>query len=135
MPGDLDRPGDSTDAGTPSVKEPDADSRPDADLTSPPVSRTPTPLPRAKKRSISRAAWFALILGAFALIFLLIFVLQNNVPTQFTFGPWTFTMPLGVAMLFAAIAGALVTAMVGTARMFVLGRSVRSLEHERDTTQ
>jgi uncharacterized integral membrane protein len=44
-------------------------------------------------------------------------------------------MPLGVAMLFAAIAGALVTAMVGTVRMFVLGRSVRTLEHERDTTQ
>lgn len=39
-------------------------------------------------------------------------------------------MPLGVAMLFAAIAGALVTAMV-----FVLGRSVRALEHERDTIQ
>ena len=74
-------------------------------------------------------------MGAVALIFLLIFVLQNNVPALFTFGPWTFAMPLGVAMLFAAIAGALVTAMVGTVRMFVLGRSVRTLEHERDTTQ
>lgn len=58
------------------------------------------------------------------------FVLQTNVPALFTFGPWTFAMPLGVAMLFAAIAGALVTAMV-----FVLGRSVRALEHERDTIQ
>jgi uncharacterized integral membrane protein len=117
------------------VKEPDADTEPDADVTRPPVPPTPTPLPRAYKRSFSRAAWFALIVGAVALIFLLIFVLQNNVPALFTFGAWTFTSPLGVAMLFAAIAGALVTAMVGTVRMFVLGRSVRTLEHERDTTQ
>jgi len=68
------------------------------------------------------------------LIFLLVFVLQNNGPTLFTFWAWTFTLPLGIAMLFAAIAGALVTAMVGTARMIVLGRSVRNLEHERDKT-
>ena len=135
MPSDLDRPGDSPDAGTSSVKEPDADTERDADMTRPPVPPTPTPLPRANKRSFSRAAWFALIVGAVALIFLLIFVLQNNVPALFTFGAWTFTLPLGVAMLFAAIAGALVTAMVGTVRMVVLGRSVRTLEHERDTTQ
>jgi uncharacterized integral membrane protein len=42
---------------------------------------------------------------------------------------------LGVAVLFAAIAGALVMAMVGTTRMFVLGRSVRNLEHQRDKTR
>ena len=96
---------------------------------------TPAAVPQAKKRSFSRAAWFALIVGAIVLIFLLVFVLQNNVPTQFTFWAWTFTLPLGVAVLFAAIAGALVTAMVGTARMFVLGRSVRNLEHQRDKTR
>ncbi|WP_370585813.1 lipopolysaccharide assembly LapA domain-containing protein [Tessaracoccus sp. MC1627] len=56
----------------------------------------------------------------------------EHAPTELTFWAWTFTSPVGVAMLFAAIAGALVTAMVGTARMIVLGRTVRSLEHERD---
>ena len=34
-------------------------------------------------------------------------------------------------MLFAAIAGALITAMVGTVRMVVLGRNVRRLQRER----
>jgi uncharacterized integral membrane protein len=36
-----------------------------------------------------------------------------------------------VAVLFAGIGGALITAMVGTIRMVVLGRSVRSLERQR----
>ena len=133
MPSDLDRPGDSASASIPSAKEPAEVTQPDAEVTRPPIPRAA--VPQAKKRSVSRAAWFALITGAVALIFLLVFVLQNNLPTQFTFWAWTFTLPLGVAMLFAAIAGALVTAMVGTVRMIVLRRSVRSLEHERDSNQ
>ncbi len=87
----------------------------------------------SRKRSISRAAWFALVVGVFVLIFMLIFILQNNVSAQFTFLAWTFAVPLGVAVLFAAIGGALVTAMVGTVRMIVLGRSVKRLEQERTT--
>jgi uncharacterized integral membrane protein len=65
------------------------------------------------------------------LIFMLVFILQNNVPTQFTFLAWNFTIPLGVAVLFAGIGGALITAMVGTIRMIVLGRNVRKLERTR----
>jgi len=134
MPSDLDRPSDSTSAASPSASKAEVDAQPDAEVVRPPVPPTPTPAAQANRRSVSRAAWFALIVGAAMLIFLLVFVLQNNGPTLFTFWAWTFTLPLGIAMLFAAIAGALVTAMVGTARMIVLGRSVRNLEHERDKT-
>jgi uncharacterized integral membrane protein len=135
MPSDLDHPSDSTSAASPSASKAEVDAQPDAEVVRPPVPATPTPVvAQARRRSVSRAAWFALIVGAAMLIFLLVFVLQNNGPTLFTFWAWTFTLPLGVAMLFAAIAGALVTAMVGTARMVVLGRSVRHLEHERDKT-
>lgn len=91
----------------------------------------PVPQPVSRRRSMSRAAWFALVVGVFVLIFMLVFILQNNVTAQFTFLAWTFAVPLGVAVLFAAIGGALVTAMVGTVRMIVLGRSVRKLEQER----
>ena len=135
MTSDVDRPSESMSADTPSAKASDVGTRPDVHVTTPAVPPSPTPVPQARKPSATRAAWFALIVGAVALIFLLVFVLQNNVSTQFTFWAWTFTMPLGVAMLFAAIAGALVTAMVGAARMFVLGRNVRNLEHQRDKTR
>lgn len=85
----------------------------------------------ARRRSRSRAAWFALVVGVVVLIFMLVFILQNNVPAQFTFLAWEFSIPLGVAVLFAGIGGALVTAMVGTIRMIVLGRNVRKLERAR----
>lgn len=84
----------------------------------------------ARARSLSSAAWTALVVGVVALVFVLIFVLQNNVPTQLTLLAWTFTLPLGVAALFAAIGGALITAGVGTVRMIVLGRSVRHLRRD-----
>lgn len=86
-----------------------------------------------RKRSLSRAAWFGLVVGVIVLIFMLVFILQNNVPTQFTFLAWDFTIPLGVAVLFAGIGGALITAAVGTTRMVVLGRNVRKLQNERTT--
>jgi len=88
----------------------------------------------ATRRSRSRAAWLALVVGVIVLIFMLVFILQNNVPTQFTFLAWDFTIPLGVAVLFAGIGGALITAMVGTIRMIVLGRNVRKLERTRAAT-
>jgi uncharacterized integral membrane protein len=89
------------------------------------------PTTAASRRSRSRAAWLALVVGVIVLIFMLVFILQNNVPTQFTFLAWNFTIPLGVAVLFAGIGGALITAMVGTIRMIVLGRNVRKLERTR----
>ncbi len=103
-----------------------------------PPETGPTPPPSvaadtvpSRKRSITRAAWLALVIGVVVLVFMLIFILQNNSPAQFTLLAWSFTTPMGVAMLFAAIAGALITAMVGTIRMIVLGRNVRQLQRER----
>ncbi len=108
---------------TPTVDEPaQTGVSPTVDEPSPTLSR---------RRSISRAAWAALVVGVVLVVFMLVFILQNNAPAQFTLLAWSFTMSMGVAMLFAAVAGALVTAMVGTVRMMVLGRNVRRLERRR----
>ena len=66
------------------------------------------------------------------LILLLVFIIQNNVATRFEYMAWTFSLPLGVAMLLSAIAGALIMALVGSVRMFSLGHRVRKLERERE---
>lgn len=85
-----------------------------------------------QKAGISGAMWTALLLGMLILVLLLVFILQNNVAAEFRYLAWEFNLPLGVAMLFAAVAGALVMGLVGSVRLFKLGHRVRRLEKERE---
>ncbi|MDO4918836.1 lipopolysaccharide assembly LapA domain-containing protein [Kocuria sp.] len=84
------------------------------------------------KRGVSGTVWAALIAGVVVLILLLVFILQNNVGTHFEYLVWSFSLPLGVAMLLSAIAGALIMALVGSVRIFTLGHRLRKLERERE---
>jgi len=85
-----------------------------------------------QKQGITGGTWIALILGTLILILLLVFILQNNVSADFAFFGLDFSLPLGVAMLFAAIAGVLIAALLGSVRLFKLSRRVRRLEKERE---
>ncbi|HET6870914.1 MAG TPA: lipopolysaccharide assembly protein LapA domain-containing protein [Solirubrobacteraceae bacterium] len=67
----------------------------------------------------------ALIAGAIVLILLLVFILENTESVKITYFGAGFHMPLGVALLLAAIGGALLVGIVGTARIVQLRRSVR----------
>ena len=69
--------------------------------------------------------WVAVIVAAWVLVFFLIFVLQNPTRVDVFFLGAAGTLPLGVAMLFAAIAGALVVALIGSARIIQLRRTAR----------
>ena len=77
---------------------------------------------------MSAGMWISLILGAVIVVLLLIFILQNNVPADFQYFGWQFQLPLGVAMLFAAIGGILVAGIIGSVRIFVLGRKLKKIE-------
>lgn len=81
------------------------------------------------------AIWISLILGAIILILLLIFVIQNNVTATFQYFNAQFDLPLGVAMLLAAIAGALVMALVGSMRMIQMGWTIRKLRRQQERIQ
>ncbi|MGX5359895.1 LapA family protein [Kocuria sp. KH4] len=121
---------DSPDAPRPGL--PPEDRRPGEPTTpAPPPVRTDPALDEHQKRGVSGAMWTALLLGLLILVLLLVFILQNNVPTQFRFLGWEFGLPLGIAMLFAAVAGALVMGLVGSVRLFRLSHRVRKLEKER----
>ena len=67
----------------------------------------------------------ALIAGAIVLILLLVFILENTQSVKISYFGAGFHMPLGVALLLAAIGGALLVGIVGTARIVQLRRSVR----------
>jgi uncharacterized integral membrane protein len=76
--------------------------------------------------------WISLVLGAIVLVLLLIFVLQNNQTAGFTYFSASFDLPLGIAMLLAAIAGALVMALVGSVRMVQMSWTIRKLRKQQE---
>lgn len=80
---------------------------------------------RAIPHTRTGGLWAALILSAVVLIFLLVFILQNTEPVAITFLWLTGTLPTGVALLFAAIAGILLVAVPGTGRILQLRRQAR----------
>lgn len=86
-------------------------------------------LPTAKGGSgMSAGMWISLILGAVIVVLLLIFILQNNVPADFQYFGWQFQLPLGVAMLFAAIGGIFIAGIIGSVRIFVLSRKLKKID-------
>ena len=88
----------------------------------------PRPVPGAPPsaaRSRTGVLWTGLILSAVVLLFLLIFILQNNAPVQINFLAATGTLPTGVALLLAAIAGLLLVAIPGGLRILQLRRAAR----------
>lgn len=87
----------------------------------------PLPVQQLEEVGFTRAAalWTSLILGFLILIVLLIFITQNTASTPFTFLSWHWNLPLGVAILLAAVCGGLITALVSAARMFQLRRAAK----------
>lgn len=71
------------------------------------------------------AMWVALVLGFLILIVLLVFIAQNTASTAFRFLGWHWSLPLGVAILFAAVAGGLIAVAVGAVRIFQLRRAAK----------
>ena len=71
-------------------------------------------------RSRAGGIWVSLIVAAFVLLLLLIFILQNGAPAKVSFLGAHGTLPVGVALLFAAVFGALLVALPGTARIVQL---------------
>ena len=67
----------------------------------------------------------ALIAGAIVLILLLVFIIENTASVRIAYFGVGFHLPLGVALLLAAIGGALLVGIVGTARIVQLRRRVR----------
>ncbi|OWY81547.1 hypothetical protein B9C99_12895 [Rhodococcus sp. BUPNP1] len=70
----------------------------------------------------------ALTIGAVVTVALLVFILQNTERTAIAFLGWDFTLPLGVALLFAALAGLLIAAVIGGVRIWQLRHAYRKAQ-------
>jgi uncharacterized integral membrane protein len=88
----------------------------------PPVTPVSTPdrVPppeSAVKFTRTAGLWSFLATGFVILIVLLIFITQNTASGDFAFLGWRWSLPLGVAILLAAVSGGLITFLAGTARI------------------
>jgi uncharacterized integral membrane protein len=79
----------------------------------------------AVKFTRAAALWSALIVGFVILILLLVFIMQNTDSTTIHFFVWEWNLPVGVAILLAAVCGGLLTVAAGTARIVQLRRAAK----------
>lgn len=77
------------------------------------------------KRTRVSGTWVAVIVALIILVFLLIFILQNLESATVNFLGMTGSMPLAVAMLFSAVAGAVLVALIGAARILQLRKATK----------
>jgi uncharacterized integral membrane protein len=90
-----------------------------------------SPAPRAApaqhvvKRTRVGGVWVASGLFALVLLLLLIFILENGGKVKITFFGASGHLPLGVALLLAAVLGVLLVVLPGSARIIQLRRTAR----------
>ncbi|MDT5014027.1 MAG: hypothetical protein QOD39_187 [Mycobacterium sp.] len=114
----------------PSVSpDPPSDAVPSPAPAEPPAV-TPTTSPPSTPESavkFTRAAalWSALIAGFVILILLLVFIMQNTDSATVHFFGWDWNLPVGVALLLAAVCGGLLTVAAGSARIIQLRRAAK----------
>jgi lipopolysaccharide assembly protein A len=83
-----------------------------------PGPQQPEPLPHHTiKHTRISGLWFAVAFFAVVLLFLLIFILQNGRAVDVAYLGAHGHLPLGVALLLAAVCGVLLTILAGAARM------------------
>ena len=80
---------------------------------------------RALRRTRMGGVWVGLALSAVVLLLLLIFILENEKKVDIAYFGAHGHLPLGVALLLAALAGALLVLIPGTIRIVQLRRTAR----------
>jgi uncharacterized integral membrane protein len=88
-------------------------------------AQRPAPVQHVVKRTRVGGVWVASGLFALVLLLLLIFILENGGKVKITFFGASGHLPLGVALLLAAVLGVLLVALPGSARIIQLRRTAR----------
>jgi uncharacterized integral membrane protein len=92
----------------------------------------PPQKPHKVRRTRLGGAWVAMVLFALVLLVLLVFILENNKQVKISFFGATGHLPLGVAMLLAAVGGILLVVIPGIGRIIQLRKTAR--RHRKQDT-
>jgi uncharacterized integral membrane protein len=120
-PGPVD-PGAAAPGSVPPDTEPPAGVPPEA----PAADTRPSP-GKVPQRTRVSGIWVASIAAVVVLLILLIFILQNGDRVKINIFGANPTLPLGVALLLAAVLGALLVALIGAARVVQLRHTARKI--------
>lgn len=101
----------------------------------PPKPRPDVPAPGTEPPALearphptrSGVVWVAVVVALLLLVLLIIFILQNQEPARVMFLGLEGTLPLGMAMFIASVAGGIVVAVAGAARIIQLRSNARRL--------
>src|SRR6476646_1473224 len=116
---------DNTPQVPPQQTAPPQQAAPPPEPAAPPAA-TPHPLPQHRiKRTRTGGIWVAVGFFAVILLLLLIFILQNNTDVSVSYLGMHGHLPLGVALLLAAVCGVLLVVLAGTARIGQLRATAR----------
>ncbi|ORL76852.1 hypothetical protein A5905_17980 [Prescottella equi] len=85
-------------------------------------------------RTRAATTWTGLVVGIVVAILLLIFILQNLDSVTFELFAWEFSLPAGISLLLAAIAGALIMALAGGVRIIQIRRVAKRAGSVTDDT-
>jgi uncharacterized integral membrane protein len=104
-----------------------------AQTTAPEAS---SPAPRRSQR-VTRisAAWVATAVALVLLVLLIVFILENSTKVEIQFLGMTGTIPVGMALLIAAVGGGVVVSVAGIARVTQLRLSARRTRRSASATQ
>ena len=83
------------------------------------------PTRRAPRVTRASAAWVATGVALLLLILLIVFILQNSTKVEVQFLGTSGTIPLGMALLIAAVGGGVVVAIAGVTRVTQLRMHAR----------
>lgn len=89
------------------------------------------PKPRTTRAGV---IWAAVIVALLALILLIIFILQNQQPVQVLFLGLGGSVSLGMALFIAAVAGGILVAAAGAARIIQLRSNARGIRRTHNKT-
>jgi uncharacterized integral membrane protein len=103
--------------------EPEGGARPPA--TPPPPAAPSAPEAVAPRHTVAGRVWVSIGFAVVLLVLLIIFIAENSRKVTISFLGANGTLSLALAMLIAAVAGALITLLVGTTRIVQLRREVR----------
>jgi len=114
-------------AGVPEEPSPDAAVPPESEVAA--SSAEPTLPQHTVEPTRTRLVWTMVGIGVILSFAILVFILQNGQRVRVRFLMVNATLPLGAALLFAALLGALLVLVAGAAR--VLQLRVVSRRHRR----